>query len=226
MVKSFEIKSYDDIRNSLRVRLMDIRENADRMQDLIFEPVGCGLALVAYMELPEGLSDGGIANIPPSFTKIEGTDRGIILDDAMKGSVDADPAKLCSIQEVIFGSGDGSEPQNYLEGGTVPEDGLLVLTTRGGRLGASALLYPGMEAKIGEVVGGDYFVLPSSVHEVLILPDHGQAAPKDLAMMVKDINENTVKPEDRLCNKVFRFRAKEQELTIASDPDRNRDVER
>ena len=226
MIKSYEIKNYEDIRTSLRVRVMDIKENAAVLQDTLFEPVGCGLAMVPYMELSRYLSEDGIANVPASFEQLEGASRSRILEDAMKGSVEEDHPKLCSIQELLFGPQDKPEPQDYLEGGEVPEDSLLVLTTETGRLGASALLYPGMKERIGEVIGGDYFILPSSIHEVLILPDHGQNAPKDLAKMVKNINENEVRPEDRLCNKVFRYRVKERELTIAADPDRNRDRER
>lgn len=226
MIKSYEIKNYEDIRSSLRVRVMDIKENAAMLQDILFEPVGCGLAMVPYMELSRYLSEDGIANVPASFEQLDGASRSRILDDAMKGSVEEDHPKLCSVQETLFGPQDGPGPQNYLEGGDIPEDCLLVLTTEKGRLGASALLYPGMKEKLGEVIGGDYYILPSSVHEVLILPDRGETAPKDLARMVKDINENVVKPEDRLCNKVFRYRLKEQELTVAADPDRNRDRER
>lgn len=226
MLTEYKITNYDDIRDSLRVRVMDIKENTDLLQNTVFEPVGCGLALVAYLELPKDISNDGIANVPASFEQLEGASRNRILDDAMKGSVKADHPRLCSIHELLFGPADKPEPQDYLEGGEAPEDSLLVLTTERGRLGASALLYPGMKEKISEVIGGDYFVLPSSIHEVLILPDHGQMTPKDLAKMVKDINESTVSQKDRLCNKVFRFRAKEQELTIAADPDRNREKER
>ena len=226
MIRSCEIKSYEDIRDSLRIRVMDIKENAGMLQDTVFEPVGCGLALVPYLETSRYLSDDGAVNVPASFEQIEGASRSKILEDAMKGSVEEDHPRLCSIQELLFGPKDKPDPQDYLEGGEVPEDGLLVLTTERGRLGASALLYPGMLERIGKVIGSDYFVLPSSIHEVLILPDHGQAAPKDLAMMVKDINENTVGLEDRLSNKVYRYRTNEQALTIAADPDRRRDYER
>jgi len=52
---NYEVKNYDEIRDSLRVRLMDMKSNADKLQDLIYEPMSCGYALVAYMELPGSL---------------------------------------------------------------------------------------------------------------------------------------------------------------------------
>ena len=188
-MNTYRIQSYEDIRDSLRVRLMDIKRNPETLQNSVYEPVGCGLALVAYMELPEEIADGGIANVP---------------------------AKLAS------GLAD-TNPEVILED---PEDTLLVLTTEDGRLGASALFYPGMKEKIGEIVGKDYFVLPSSIHEVLIMPDNGQMSPMELAKMVKEINDNEVSPQDLLCSRVLRFRADTQELSVAADAERRREMER
>ena len=102
----------------------------------------------------------------------------------------------------------------------------MVLTTEGGLLGASAYFYPGMKEKIAEVIGGNYYVLPSSVHEVLILPEHGAMSAKELGQMVKSINETEVAPKDRLCNRVFRYDSQTRELSIAADPDRRREMER
>ena len=50
-MNTYRIQSYEDIRDSLRVRLMDIKRNPETLQNSVYEPVGCGLALVAYMEL-------------------------------------------------------------------------------------------------------------------------------------------------------------------------------
>ena len=220
MTMNYEVKSYDDIRDNLRVRLMDIKSNADKLQNLIYEPMGCGYALVAYMELPDGFPERGIANVPKSFAQIEGASKRLIMHDAMLGSMGAEQPKLCPIHDMLF----GSEADNLF-----PKDGPvemdtdmpLVLTTDSGRLGASALYYPGVTKHLGDIVGGDYFVLPSSVHEVLILPDRGQADPKDLARMVKEINEHEVLPEERLGNKVLHYRSDLQKLQVAADMDRD-----
>ena len=66
-------------------------------------------------------------------------------------------------------------------------------------------------------------MLPSSVHEVLIMPDDGHTNAKDLAMMVRDINEHEVSPEERLGNKVLYFRTDLQKLQVAADMDHEKD---
>lgn len=71
-----------------------------------------------------------------------------------------------------------------------------------------------------------YFVLPSSIHEVLIMPDNGQMTPMELAKMVKEINDHEVSPQDLLCSRVLRFRTDTQELSVAADAERRREMER
>ncbi len=222
MIMNYEINNYEDIRDSLRVRVMDMKTNAEKLQDLIYEPMGCGMALVAYMELPDGFPEDGIANVPKTFAQIEGASKRLIMHDAMVGSMGAEQPKLCPIHDMLFGSGaDNLFPEN----GPVEIDSSmpLVLTTDSGRLGASVLYYPGVTKHLGDLVGGDYFVLPSSIHEVLILPDRGQTDPKELARMVKEINETQVLPEERLGNRVLHYRADLQKLQVAADMDRDND---
>ncbi|MBR0482275.1 MAG: hypothetical protein IJJ48_07380 [Firmicutes bacterium] len=226
-MSTYEINSYEDIKDKLRVRLTDIKENKEKLADLLYKTVGCGLALSVYIEVQGQDDEIGIADLPAAIaTKFEGVDLAGVFEDALKSSVSSEPPTLCAIQDILFGSIAGYEPADFLKGGPAPEDGMFVLSTTDRNLGAAALFYPGIKEKIGDLFGRDYFVLPSSVHEVLILPDNGVMAPSELALMVKEINANEVGPQDRLCNRVFRFRTETQELTVAADPDRKREMVR
>ena len=112
-MNTYRIQSYEDIRDSLRVRLMDIKRNPETLQNSVYEPVGCGLAIVAYMELPEEIADGGIANVPAKLASgLADTNPEVILEDAMKRSVSQSHPKLCAIQDMLFGSMTGMEPEN------------------------------------------------------------------------------------------------------------------
>lgn len=223
-MNTMSIRTYEDIQDSLRVRLMDMKSNKDKLENAVYEPVGCGYALVAYMELPEEIAAGGITNVPKGLAEASGFNVRRIMLDARIGSQAADFPRLSPLQDMLFGTMTGEAPQNLLTGGEMPEGNtLLVLTTEDGRLGAAALYYSGIQERIGQIVGGDYYVLPSSVHEVLILPDDGHTNARELAEMVKQINENEVSPEERLGNKVLLFRADLQKLQVAADMDHDKD---
>ena len=47
------------------------------------------------------------------------------------------------------------------------------------------------------------FVLPSSVHEMMIAPYDGSLDLDELSAMVKEINETQVAPEDRLTDRAY-----------------------
>ena len=56
--------------------------------------------------------------------------------------------------------------------------------------------------QIGECLGSDYFVIPSSIHEVLILPDNGIFQVPELNAMVQEVNETQVERQEQLSDKV------------------------
>ena len=223
-VKQIGAGTWEEIRDRLRVRLMDTGSCRETLRRCVSEPVGCGFALAAYVELPEEqFGKDRIANVPAALAEAPGFSERKILKEAVDRSAAAEGARLCSVRDFLF----GGEPGNMLDrGGEVPEDvPLLVLTTRSGVLGAAALFYPEVQERIAEILGGDYFVLPSSVHEVLIHPVDGEHTAEDLAAIVREVNEQ-VSPAERLGNRVLRYRADLDLLLVAADLDRERDPER
>lgn len=71
--------------------------------------------------------------------------------------------------------------------------------------GASAIFYPGVMDLVGERMKGDYFILPSSVHETLVVPDDGRVSLQELTDMVKEVNMTQVNPEDQLNDQVYHY---------------------
>lgn len=71
--------------------------------------------------------------------------------------------------------------------------------------GASVILQPEALIAIEEIFGGDYFILPSSIHEVIVVPDLGiDDQEHDLNEMVRKVNHMVVDPEERLSDRVIR----------------------
>lgn len=85
------------------------------------------------------------------------------------------------------------------------ENAMTVVTNDVGFNGAAAIFYPGVMEKLAEATKGDFFILPSFLHETIILPDRGNISPEQLAEMVKDINETQVEPWDRLTDEVYHY---------------------
>ena len=68
---------------------------------------------------------------------------------------------------------------------------------------------------ISEKVGEDFYILSSSLHEDIILPDSPDMDKDVLEQMVKDINAGEVAPEDRLSDHVYMYDSVEKEIVFA-----------
>lgn len=96
--------------------------------------------------------------------------------------------------------------EDFADGGEeLPDCRTLVLTNRQGVNGAAALLYPQLPKIIGEKVGGNYFLLPSSIHEFLIVPEMEGISAEQLARIVCEVNRTEVSPEDVLSDGIYYF---------------------
>ena len=114
--------------------------------------------------------------------------------------------------------------------GQHPDDMMVISNTEHAD-GAVAVLYPEVDAQLRERFGGDYYVLPSSVHEVLAVPREPERL-HALEEMVRSVNASgAMRHEDYLSDHVFEvkdgqlMRAMPERVAEKTVPVRN-DLER
>lgn len=81
---------------------------------------------------------------------------------------------------------------------------MIVLTNERKLQGASAILSAQTLKKVEEIIGGEYYIIPSSVHETIAVPIMDLTV-EELNRMVREINMTEVKPEDVLSDNVFKY---------------------
>ena len=77
-----------------------------------------------------------------------------------------------------------------------------VLTNREAYWGAAALYYPGVIERLCELMG-DFYIVPCSVHEVLIISAASDIDPDNLGWMIKDANRTVVNDADILSDDLY-----------------------
>ena len=82
---------------------------------------------------------------------------------------------------------------------------LYVLTNETQICGAACMLYPSLLAEFSDSVGKDLYILPSSIHEVLLLPYDGNQSLEECSRIVCQVNEDSVSPEEILSDHVYLF---------------------
>ena len=135
-----------------------------------------------------------------------------LTEAARRNTVSKFGIQLINIQEMnqFFTKGRHKEPKPFGEvqmvspalytPTIVATPGLYTLTNDIEINGASLMLIPGVLEDIGEKSGMDYYILPSSIHELLIARDDGLVSAKILKEIVHEGNrtESVIKPEDVL----------------------------
>ena len=80
--------------------------------------------------------------------------------------------------------------------------------------GAVCILYPGVLESLAREEGHDLYILPSSIHEVILLPDTGAPSAEELKRMVREVNDTQVAPEEVLSYSLYRYRRTDGRVTI------------
>lgn len=95
------------------------------------------------------------------------------------------------------------------------DDFMWVLSNTNNYNGASALYYEHMLEDIAHRLNGNFFVLPSSLHEVIIVKDASDVDSSFLYEMVRETNQTSVGEEDFLSDTIFYYDTANHILSIA-----------
>ncbi len=150
------------------------------------------IAVVFYLQEDR---DGCTVITPITNAIVEelGLKRQEIMRRAWKNTVSEKRAVMMSLADMLGEEEEEGMPKIY------------VLSNEDMHLGAVTMFYPGLLAVIAKELGGDLCILPSSVHECLIMPMKADTDIGELKKIVRKVNETEVEKEDILSYNVYRF---------------------
>lgn len=114
------------------------------------------------------------------------------------------PAELCSMNEAIATLGEGDLEDTSLED---TSKFLYVLSNKKHCMGAAAILYPGILREIARRLGGNFYILPSSIHETILMKDNGRCSSEKLHEIIADINRSQLREEEVLSDYAYFYDA-------------------
>ncbi|MCD7864004.1 MAG: DUF5688 family protein [Lachnospiraceae bacterium] len=97
------------------------------------------------------------------------------------------------------------------------QTGLYILSGRTGVWGATLAFLPGTAAKIHEALGEPFYLLPSSIHEVILVPASRAVSRDLLAQTVWEVNRQEMPVEDILSDHIYFYNAQCGRLEIVED---------
>ena len=67
------------------------------------------------------------------------------------------------------------------------------------------MLYDGQLRDLARKVGRSFYIMPSSIHEVILIPDTLDMDIRYMKAMVKEVNGTEVSPDEVLSDNVYRY---------------------
>lgn len=129
-------------------------------------------------------------------------------DVAISNLTDVLPSTFKGMTEVMSEMMGMSKEDMEMMGMCTDEEQMYVLSNTMNMNGASALLDKKMMEEIIEKVG-DFYILPSSIHETLVVPIKSGMDVESLEAMVREVNSTQLQPDEILSNRVYLYSLEE-----------------
>ena len=91
---------------------------------------------------------------------------------------------------------------------------MYVLSNGENWLGSGVIAYPKILDMAAEKLGGSFYIIPSSIHEVILLPA-SLIDPEPVVSIIKEVNKSVVSPEERLSDNLYYYDAGKKLFSIA-----------
>ena len=163
-----DVVDYESARKHLGLMIIGAEENREYLETLVHEIIE-GLALVPIVFIDDDHSTGCIKIKKELLMAWEVTAQEV-MEEAKQNSARVMPPTFKLMSDILK---ENSELD--LDDLCVPEEAeLFVVSNRYFVCGASVAFYPGFLESIGKALGTDFYILPSSINELILLRDLGQ----------------------------------------------------
>ncbi len=168
------------------------------------------MAVVVNVQLVNFSDENGRSCVVVSKPLMEmyGIDEAQLFADAEKNSLANEPIVFTPLGDMIKSLIESDNLPNPEDMGIVT----YIATNKSGFQGAAVAAYPEFAEKAAKTLGGSFYMIPSSVHEFILIKDDGTPKAKDLNRMIKDVNETVLEPRDILSGQCYHYDAKTKVL--------------
>ena len=210
--------NYEMVKQRLEIHLCDMELNRDKLKNQVYTEQGDFAATYHIKIGGDGMLRGSAA-VTPNLLKGWGITEEQLREDSLRAE-HSKGAVFTDIEELVAEKTFGLKSTNLLDKQNDVIDNevgfsFYCLTSEEKRYGASMILQEDVMGKVSKLMGGDFYILPSSIHETLIVPTTTQMTLEDMSIMVQYVNKEAVEPEDKLSDKVQFYDSKEMVIENA-----------
>lgn len=214
------LQSWELVKDMVKAKLVNYDKNVEYLSEIPHKRI-LDLAIICYIEIEDTVDNGiATATINEQLLNLYEVDFEKVLSYAFKNMKDF---KIQRMEEVLLesliGTDDVSEEEKQLvmdsmygEGNNIP---MYVLSSKNKHFGAIGIIDQVMMRKFGETINSDFYIIPSSIHEAILVPDT-KIEQDELKKMIQSVNDEQVEEEEILSYSLYWYECKTGEIKLAS----------
>lgn len=207
----------DHVSPRIVYKLIHFEKNRELLNEIPYFPY-LDLAIVFYCLVPETPYENASILIYNHHLAYWNITKDTLLNLARVNTPLLLPENCGSLAELIrpafdfYSMQEQALTQEILEEETIP---MYVLTNSQQYFGAACILYPKVLYHISQNLRDNLYLLPSSIHEIILIPASLSETPKELAQIVHNVNLTEVAPDEILSDSVYYYQQESDLVTLA-----------
>ena len=223
MDSGIDLMNYDSLKEHLAIKLVNTQTNRKMLQEMPHENIE-DLSVICYVDFPVDSREGkATMEVRNQYLSIWNIDEKALFQQARANTQPINTPVL----QTMFGTWKSLFDEdacvknlldeNTTEFGLSSHETAYVLTNMEMKYGAAIITQPEVLNKLEQLFPEGFYVLPSSVHEVLIVPDNGEMELKMLGEMVREVNKNEVERQEVLSDRVYSYDKEKHQIRQKPD---------
>lgn len=201
-----------NVKDIICPKIINYAANRELLNSVPYRKV-CDLAVVYYAVVD--ICENGVASIllRNEHLKLWGKTEADLYELALENYRRIFSITSRNLDHIILELMNCKEDISFDENTIVP---MIVVTNNKKLNGAAAILFPDELQKIADKMGADLYILPSSVHEIILLSTDNTMTVDELKETVRFVNSNELRQEEVLSNNVYLFNRHNPSIEIVS----------
>lgn len=209
------VTNFNRVKNNICFKVVNAERNKELLATVPHKQV-LDLAVIFFIEVLQDKVGNGTITIQNHFMDMwDGVDTDILYRLALMNTQRKYRGRICSMFTVMQEILDEAYATEFFDMMCEDSVAMYVATNVQKLFGATVMLYDGLLKTFAEQIGGDFFILPSSTHEVLFVPAIDDMDATFLKQMVHEVNATEVSEQEFLSDNIYRYCVDIDRMVIA-----------
>ena len=210
---SFSIDFFTDFEQAkkrITMKLVNVERNCEMLKEVPYYKL-CDLAIIFQVQVEANEFGRATITVRNEHMNLWGTETSVLFDNAKANMEQKQPVRIQSIVEVLKEMIGEMSEELFEEA----KSQMYVLSNESMRNAAAGMIFTDKLQEFANVHNSNLFILPSSIHELLLIPDNGDIDVDSLESMVREVNLTQVEPDEVLSDNVYYYNRGDMCLMLA-----------